>query len=411
MSNLLSPLSSDCPAGGSRSKLRSPALNGARVKDDTLIHTAENAVNPKTQVGSAKRLSFVLTHDDHGGAERFWRDLAEAFQQKDYAIERITMYNLTGGTDWLPLHKKRVGVTGGLAILVKAITHFRARCTHATISALPAANIVSAVAGFLSGTRFRIISHHSPTSTYNPLMRWVDRMVGSTPIVSRIVCVSEGVKASLSQYPRAYRNKVVVIRNAITPALMEKLTAMKMARRPSAGDGPLRLVAVGRLAEQKNFETLIRAMALVDDVVLTIVGDGPDRAMLEDLADTSGVSTKIHFAGQLDHAEALTYLAAGEVFVQPSLYEGHSIALLEAAAVGLPLVVSDVPTQVEAVRLKDGTMCAEVFPVRNFAALAEVLQRLSQDRSRLRQLEESSSQLSEATSFAELATCYDSLLS
>jgi len=167
---------------------------------------------------------------------------------------------------------------------------------------------------------------------------------------------------------------------------------------------------VGRLAEQKNFETLIRAMALVDDVVLTIVGDGPDRAMLEDLADTSGVATKIHFAGQLDHDEALTHLAAGEVFVQPSLYEGHSIALLEAAAVGLPLVVSDVPTQVEAVELKDGTLCAEVFPVRNFEALAGVLQRLTQDRSRLRQLEEASNQLSEATSFAELARSYDSLL-
>ncbi len=111
-------------------------------------------------------------------------------------------------------------------------------------------------------------------------------------------------------------------------------------RMPS-GNAKLRLLFVGRLGAQKNLATLGPALApLRDRVQLTLVGDGPERAMLEREYATHGLDAR--FVGTVAHDRLPEFCSGADVFVLPSLIEGHPKALIEAMACGLACVGADV---------------------------------------------------------------------
>ena len=98
------------------------------------------------------------------------------------------------------------------------------------------------------------------------------------------------------------------------------------------------VIFVGRLSAEKGVDVLIRAFRRLDlDAHLLIVGEGPEREKLEALA--SG-DARIHFLGYKPRPEALKLLKGSDVFVLPSIHEGLSTALLEAMALGVPVVAS-----------------------------------------------------------------------
>jgi glycosyltransferase involved in cell wall biosynthesis len=102
-----------------------------------------------------------------------------------------------------------------------------------------------------------------------------------------------------------------------------------------------RYIGVGRLVAQKNFALLIRAFASQAGAgdTLTIAGDGPERAMLERLAQDLGVGDRVIFPGHLTSTDEL--LSEADVFVLSSHYEGLPAVLIEAMAAGLPIVTTD----------------------------------------------------------------------
>ncbi|NJF25136.1 glycosyltransferase family 4 protein [Thermococcus sp. Bubb.Bath] len=108
------------------------------------------------------------------------------------------------------------------------------------------------------------------------------------------------------------------------------------------------LVFVGRLVKDKNLELAIRAVAgLVDDfphVRFSIIGDGPERKNLENLAMKLGIRKNVDFLGRLESWEdVISLLKASKVFAFPSRREGFGMAVLEAMAAGVPPVVLDSP--------------------------------------------------------------------
>lgn len=133
------------------------------------------------------------------------------------------------------------------------------------------------------------------------------------------------------------------------------------------------ILCVARLAAQKDQASLIRAIArsrAVDPPFLAFVGDGPDKGMLQHLAETL-VPGRVLFAGH--QADPLPWLAAADLFVLPSLAEGLPGALIEAMAAGLPCIATDIPGNSELVR--DGETGRSV-PVRSPDALAAAMQQL-----------------------------------
>lgn len=102
-----------------------------------------------------------------------------------------------------------------------------------------------------------------------------------------------------------------------------------------------RVVFTGRLHPQKNLPLLLHAWQQVVRKIpasLLLVGDGPQRSDLRQLATSLGIEHAVHFAGH--QTDVLPYLRAADIFVLPSRAEGMSNSLLEAMAVGLPAVVS-----------------------------------------------------------------------
>ena len=99
---------------------------------------------------------------------------------------------------------------------------------------------------------------------------------------------------------------------------------------------------VGRLTRQKGQDVAVRALAAMQTpgAVLRLVGDGPDRAALLELAASLGLSARIELTGTVD--DTAPHLRAADVVIAPSRWEGLSLTLLEAMACGAPIVASRV---------------------------------------------------------------------
>jgi glycosyltransferase involved in cell wall biosynthesis len=173
--------------------------------------------------------------------------------------------------------------------------------------------------------------------------------------------------------------------------------------RPLAA-GPL-VGAIGRLEHQKGFDVLIRALASVDDARLVVMGDGSERASLEQLARDVGVADRVVWTGWRD--DARHYFAAVDVVALPSRFEGFPLALLEALLARAAVVASDVGSIAEAVRNGDTGL---LVPPDDPAALAVAIRRLLKDRGLRRRLGDQGRELVLARFTAEhMARAFESL--
>jgi colanic acid/amylovoran biosynthesis glycosyltransferase len=149
----------------------------------------------------------------------------------------------------------------------------------------------------------------------------------------------------------------------------------------SGGDEPVRFICVARLSPEKWHRGLLEAFAVVRKKTpgarLIIVGDGPLRPELEELVAALGVQEAVIFHGALDEAATLVAVAGADVLVLPSLLEGLPVSLMEAMALGKPVISSNVAGIPELVR--DGRN-GLLFPPSESGALAQHMITLATDR-------------------------------
>ena len=331
-------------------------------------------------------IHFAVTHSAAGGLRELWNDLAEGLAARGHRVGRFALYppdraetEAVDFTAWHHVTRSRPRNCIDSVRLLAALVRFLRRARPAAVvSAMPACNVLLPLAVAVGRVPTRVyISHHSPTGTHNRLLDRIDGLTGSLPCVAAVISVSDAVAASLARKPGRYRAKRRTIHNAL-PASIERQLDELVDRAPRGGT-PLRIVALGRLTEQKNYPMLLRAMTEVSGAVLELVGGGADEAALCALAAELDLQDKVTFAGPLPRDAALTRAASADIFAQVSLYEGHSLALIEAARLALPLIVSDVPVQVEGITARDGTRCGIVVPLGCSDALAAQINRLVAD--------------------------------
>lgn len=364
------------------------------------------------------KLVFAISHSENAGAQVIWADLASAFHSKGHDVSLIAIYpgrtgtaRLSNGMTWTHCVEEKIRSKGdALVAMRRAFQCLDTAKADVIFTALPAANVIFPVANsFVRNSAKVFISHHSPVSTYNWLLEGLDGWIGGTRAVDGVLCVSHSVEASLAGKSTAYRAKTRVIRNALSPAIETCIDALRSERRSNHRSGR-KVIACGRLAEEKNYPVLIRAMAHVADAHLEIIGTGPDETDLRSLAMACGVADRVIFAGPRSREETLASVARSDVFVQPSLFEGHSIALIEAARIGIPMVVSNVSSQLEAITRRDRTPCALTHDPRDHVALAASISLLLADpemRNRYGALAES---LGNETKSSEMVDAYEALL-
>jgi glycosyltransferase involved in cell wall biosynthesis len=168
---------------------------------------------------------------------------------------------------------------------------------------------------------------------FRALTRFAARRAAAVVATDRVL---EGAVASLLGVSRS---QIAVIPNAIDVAECEALArageGLEARRRRGLADAAPLIVTVGRLAENKGFEVGMAALArigpqLADGWVWVVVGDGPLRTRLEREAIRRGLGGRIRFAGRLSDPEMHGLLAASDLFLNPTLYEGSSLVTLEA---------------------------------------------------------------------------------
>ena len=138
--------------------------------------------------------------------------------------------------------------------------------------------------------------------------------------------------------------------------------------------------SVGRLSPEKGLKYLLRAMAEVAPheprARLLLAGDGPDRRSLERLATRLGLVDRVEFTGELPHDQVPQALARMDVFAMPSTWEGFGVAALEAAAMELPVVASNVHGIPDVV---ENGLTGILIPPKDVRALSRALLRLLRD--------------------------------
>jgi glycosyltransferase involved in cell wall biosynthesis/radical SAM superfamily enzyme YgiQ (UPF0313 family) len=155
-------------------------------------------------------------------------------------------------------------------------------------------------------------------------------------------------------------DKIKVIYNAVLKTTVHG--SREQLRQELGWDGFV-MVSVGRLVPWKGFAALIEIMpelsAAISDLKLVIIGDGPDRASLQELVSQKGLEKNIIFAGQLNKQEVAAYLKAADLFVLNTSYEGLSHVLIEAIGANLPIVTTAVGGNPELIEQYDrGLMVA-----------------------------------------------------
>jgi glycosyltransferase involved in cell wall biosynthesis len=197
--------------------------------------------------------------------------------------------------------------------------------------------------------------------------------------VDRYVAVSAAMGRELAERFHWPREKIEVVPNGVE--LDRFGAASSPLRRELAGERPLVLTSA-RLNEQKGHPDLLAAAAQVPGAVFALAGEGEERKPLEELAARLGVADRVLFLGE--RADIPELLAACDVFALPSLYEGSSLAVLEAMAARRAVVSTRIEGTDEL--LEDGES-GLLVPPRDPAALAAALRRLLADpglRDRLR---------------------------
>lgn len=193
------------------------------------------------------------------------------------------------------------------------------------------------------------------------------------PLASQLVVQTEAVAEKFRELRRPVP-PITVIGNPIPDEF-----AASVPQVPRAPGTRKRLLAVGRLSEQKAFDYLIQAFATLarqhSDWTLRIVGEGPDRAELEALVVRLGISGRVELPGRCAGIES-EYRAA-DAFVLTSRFEGFPNALLEAMASGLPCVTTDCPSGPS--EISEQGRSALLVPVGDIGALACALDKLMGD--------------------------------
>ena len=152
-------------------------------------------------------------------------------------------------------------------------------------------------------------------------------------------------------------------------APMAAIGAARLSNPPARPDGgPVQLLSIGRLAFQKDPETMLRALALVRTVDwrMTMVGDGPLRGEAEMLAQELGIADRVHFAGYV--ADPAPFLEAADFLILSSRWEGLCAVAMEALACGCGVVATNCSPSLTALLAQ--TECPVPVPVEDAHALA-----------------------------------------
>lgn len=308
------------------------------------------------------RVLQLVTHDKMGGVRTLVDMVTAGLEERGFAVESRGLRQ--GGA---------VETVKNMASLARDILKGR---YQAILTYQIAASIYGNFFGWLARVPMRVSHHTASPEGLRPHWRAIDKLFGTLGLYTHMVMNSRATRDAFDRWPKAYKKHFIDIIHGVDP-LPPAPGRIDWREKRSIPPSATVLVATGRLVAQKNHGSAVGALALLPGVHLIIAGDGPDQAALENQAQRLGVFDRLHLIGAVDRADLGDVLAAGNIYVFPSIWETFGLAGVEATMAGLPVVAADLPVLREVLSTGDpvGVQAMTRFhDVRNADELALAVQ-------------------------------------
>ena len=304
------------------------------------------------------KVSFLINSLTAGGAERvasiLVRELSKSDQVFFYTLERDRFYRLSSRISDTSLSQnsasspalKRIAFL--LLLATKYAQEVKKKDPDVLVSFLELSNFVNIIVGRLLkkptiiGSHNHASSRFSSKTLYGKVHRFLIKRLYR--LADRVVCVSKAAALDLEKNFSIPRTKLRVIYNLHDIESYIRLSQEPLEEKFSSFfEGSLVFVSVGRFTSAKGFWHLLRSFSKVSHEIreakLLILGDGPDRPLLESLARKLKIDDRVLMPGR--QSNPFCFLKRSSCFVMSSIYEGLPNVLIEALAVGLPIISTD----------------------------------------------------------------------
>lgn len=307
-------------------------------------------MNTKPSVSQPKHVCIFPDRLDNGGVGRYAINLAEALVAQGAKVDLFV--TAPDGELFSQRPKEaRLFVGGGSTkkSVIPLFNYLRKEQPDLLITANPYIDIVGVVINRLAGQSCQqAVTIHTARSADDMSGKKRVKQVYEVlcrllyPRAQHVVAVSQAVAKDTKKYFNL-QNVKVIYNPVVTPSLYNKSEASLDHPFYQNKQAPV-LLAIGRMTTQKDFPTLLKAFAQLRQKLsakLLILGDGEDRDMLEALAKKLNIGDDLSMPGFVDNP--YPYIKNADVLVSSSAWEGLPTVLIEALALGTPVVATDCP--------------------------------------------------------------------
>ncbi len=359
-------------------KLKSDLIKTQSASQNELNNNTDGQKKREFEKNAGK-VAFYIGSLHKGGAERVFVNLAEHFLNQDYQVLMVTQYQkedeyeLVRGIDRVISDITKQETTGSRIVnfwrrLGKLHRIWKQEKPDLVLSCAGKNNFMTIVSTMFTKTK-PVVSVVGEAKEEYPgkLMRMLANLL--FPHAAGVVLQTE---RSRSFFSKRVGEKAVILPNSLNPLFI----------RPAfQGEREKRIVSVGRMDANKNHEMMIRAFAKLaakyPEYTLTIYGDGELRSHLEKLIDSLELSDRVFLPGVI--LNVADEIEKASLFLLTSYSEGVSNALIEAMALGLPVIATDVPSG-GTVELIEHGKSGWIIPAGDEAELENAVDKLLSDR-------------------------------
>ena len=341
-----------------------------------------------------KRIALFISSLQKGGSERVMVNLAEYFHERKYDVILVTQYRLENEYSISPEIRRVFSEPDAFLLQGGRSRNFRVRFQtlrdiwktykpDVILSFLGKNNLMAVATAAFLPAKVAVSVRGEPAMEYEgklmqQIAKLVFRFADGAVFQTQQAC---------SFFPKSVRKKSVVLPNPIDPQFLDRKVCEEREDL---------IVAAGRLDENKNHVMLIHAFAKIAEeypkVKLVIYGEGVLRETLTALAKEKGLSGRIALPGNV--SDIADHLGRARIFALTSNTEGMPNALMEAMALGIPVISTDCPCGGPAALIETGVNWLLV-PVGDAFALADAFRRILEDRDFELRLRENAARITE----------------
>jgi glycosyltransferase involved in cell wall biosynthesis len=331
------------------------------VQQKKINNKTVNNINPEVFM----RVLLLITQLEAGGAQKAAFTLAKGLKENNHYVQVVAIYDKNGSISHfrnkyqvpiidLGMKDDKAGFRlKSLFIFLRGLVKFFFLITAQKFDILQSfthySNFLGPIIGFIGGIPIRISSQRSMLNDSPKWVILVDKIIANSFLVDKMVAVSEETKKFCVLKEKIKSEKIITIYNCIAPEHfsirnVHKEIQSKLLKTLKADSSTHIIITIARLHPIKGHEYLLSAIPMIvdthPDCVFLIVGEGELKSELQNQSKDLEISHIVHFLGERHDIKEL--LAISDIFILPSISEGMPNSVLEAMAMGTPVIATNV---------------------------------------------------------------------